>query len=281
MKITDEIRFKLTEIEQAHGIKILYACESGSRAWGFESNDSDYDVRFFFTYDPMAYFTMDKKSIPQVLDSNNIMTHMEFPLDFAGWDIHKALELMLKGNVTPAEWINCPIVYKDNPTFRVLFQEMVKHHFKRVPGYYHYSSMAKADFNDIDMTMKKLLYTFRATLAAQWCRLGIMPPVDMRDLASTFMVCPHVDKAYLSPNEVFTELKEFKLNYPEKKKLDRIVFAEELEHIQLWYEEMQNNPPTKELEKSLELDNNPYHLPRYTEAPMTVDQFLKFSIFSA
>ena len=37
---------KLTELEQSENVRVLHAVESGSRAWGFASPDSDYDVRF-------------------------------------------------------------------------------------------------------------------------------------------------------------------------------------------------------------------------------------------
>ena len=44
----DRIMKKLDEIEKTEEVRILLAVESGSRAWGFASTDSDYDVRFIY-----------------------------------------------------------------------------------------------------------------------------------------------------------------------------------------------------------------------------------------
>src|SRR6186713_3345969 len=101
---------KLAEIELEHKIKILFACESGSRGWQFPSPDSDYDVRFIYVR-PMRYY----------LSVNNQAYDLNFPIngeiDIYGWDIRKVLQLVRKSNTTPFEWLQSPIVYRQQSGF--------------------------------------------------------------------------------------------------------------------------------------------------------------------
>lgn len=64
--MTETIKQKLLELEQTENIKILYACESGSRAWGFASPDSDFDVRFIYVR-PLDYY-LSITNAPDFLD---------------------------------------------------------------------------------------------------------------------------------------------------------------------------------------------------------------------
>lgn len=101
-----EIMNKLESIEQEHGIKILYAVESGSRGWGFASQDSDYDVRFLYIHPTDWYLSIEERK-----------DHIEYPindlLDINGWDIKKAFLLFKKSNPPLLEWLSSPIVYAD------------------------------------------------------------------------------------------------------------------------------------------------------------------------
>ena len=104
MNQADTIRRKLREIEAANQVKILYAVESGSRAWGFASPDSDYDVRYVFI-----------RPIKDYLRIYPLPDHIDGPLDevqdYSGWDIRKALGLLGKSNPSLIEWLHSPIVY--------------------------------------------------------------------------------------------------------------------------------------------------------------------------
>jgi predicted nucleotidyltransferase len=97
---------QLEQIEQEEQVTILYACESGSRAWGFPSQDSDYDVRFIYLHKPEWYLSIyDKRDVIE-RPINNM-------LDINGWDLRKALNLFRKSNPPLLEWLQSPIQYKE------------------------------------------------------------------------------------------------------------------------------------------------------------------------
>ena len=106
--ITEDIQRRLTAAEIEHDVKVLYACESGSRAWGFASPDSDYDVRFIYAHKRDWYLSFDIERRRDVI---------EYPIvddiDIGGWDIRKALYLFTRTNGALLEWLNSPIVYRD------------------------------------------------------------------------------------------------------------------------------------------------------------------------
>ena len=102
----DDINAKLRTIESEHLVRVLFACESGSRSWGFASPESDYDVRFIF-----VRRTEDYLSVFPPRDT------IECPVtdvwDLAGWDLKKALSLMTKGNSSLLEWLTSPVLYRN------------------------------------------------------------------------------------------------------------------------------------------------------------------------
>lgn len=163
MKTT--IQQKLTEIEKKHGIKILYSCESGSRAWGFPSPDSDYDVRFIYT-----------RSLNDYLTIHPPKDHLSFPindeLDIYGWDISKVLQLITKSNTTPFEWLQSPVIYKDDKIFRDELWLLCQSYFCPRSNIHHYLGIAKGAMETIqgeNIKIKKLFYVLRPMLAALWC----------------------------------------------------------------------------------------------------------------
>ena len=109
--MNDQIQQRLRQIEQDRDVRVLYACESGSRAWGFASTDSDYDVRFIYTHDRDWYLSIYERAdgIELGVDEENI--------DLSGWDLRKALRLFLKSNAVIFEWLYSPIVYFQDDTF--------------------------------------------------------------------------------------------------------------------------------------------------------------------
>lgn len=187
--MTNTILNKLNEIEREHGIQILYACESGSRGWQFASPDSDYDVRFIYIRPYDSYL-----SIFQPDDSLSFPINDE--LDIYGWDLRKVLQLMLKSNTTPFEWLQSPIIYREAVGFRQALWELSNHYFSRRSNTHHYLGIAKGALETItgddEIKIKKLFYVLRPLLAAKWCveRNSIAPmtidalmpllPADMR-----------------------------------------------------------------------------------------------------
>ena len=174
------IRTKLKEIEQKENIRILHAVESGSRAWGFASTDSDYDVRFVYVRRPEDYLKLERTR-------DVIEWQLDETLDINGWDLQKTLRLLHKSNPTVFEWNASPIVYSTTPEWASL-QPLVSACFLQKPGLYHYLSMAKRNYHEHlrsdRVRLKKYFYVLRPLLACRWIlEKGTPPPVAFRALA--------------------------------------------------------------------------------------------------
>jgi predicted nucleotidyltransferase len=157
---------RIDEIEATHGIQILLAIESGSRAWGFPSPDSDYDVRFIYKSPLNHYLAISDKK--DTLDFK-----ITDELDLAGWDLKKALYLMFKSNVPLFEWLDSPVVYKEDEKFRAEMNRLCSDYFRVGPGMHHYLSMAKhfiddERFKSSEIPLKKFFYMFRALICTKW-----------------------------------------------------------------------------------------------------------------
>lgn len=178
---------RLKDIESRYDVKILLAVESGSRAWGFASKDSDYDVRFVYIHKKEWYLTLiGGRDVIEELDSDGVM-------DFAGWDLKKALLLMGKGNCAFAEWLNSPIIYYKDEEFFKSVSRLKEDYFRKVSAVNHYYHMAmnhdKRYLEKRGCEMKRFMYHLRGLLAAKYAALyGTYPPVLFEDLVDK-MVC--------------------------------------------------------------------------------------------
>lgn len=173
----------LKEIEDSRPIRILYACESGSRAWGFASPDSDYDIRFVFAREKNSYL-----SVREGLESIDLP--LQGLLDAGGWDIRKAARLLGKSNGALVEWLHSPIVYRNEDGFRERWQDAARAVFSPRSSHAHYRGLAKQMiFGKLDreeVRAKDYLYALRAVLSARWVADGKgIPPVPFPDLVST------------------------------------------------------------------------------------------------
>ncbi len=170
----ERILVQLDEIEREHGVTILYACETGSRGWGFSSPDSDYDVRFIYTH-PLDWYL---KVTPE---RDVIELPIEGLLDINGWELRKALGLLKKGNATLVEWLSSPIVYRADPDFIARIQAEARAVHRPDRGFHHYLHMAKGNFRGYlqgeSVRLKKYLYVLRPVLACLWIErdLGVVP----------------------------------------------------------------------------------------------------------
>ena len=171
---------ELTRIEQQHNVRILLAVESGSRAWGFASPDSDYDVRFVYAHDRNWYLSIfeDRDVIEEMLPDR---------LDINGWDLRKSLRLFSKCNFALNEWLGSPIVYSEVPAFRDRLVKMIPHYFNPISAMHHYRSMADRalteHLTDGQMAIKKLFYVLRPLLACRWIRhTATQPPTEFEKL---------------------------------------------------------------------------------------------------
>ncbi|HLP52618.1 MAG TPA: nucleotidyltransferase domain-containing protein [Chitinophagales bacterium] len=163
---------KLSGIEVANDVRILYACESGSRAWGFASPDSDYDVRFIYIHNRNHYLSIDNQRDVIELPVNEV-------LDIGGWDIRKALGLFYKTNAALYEWLQSPVVYRSDEQFHSALWANAGNYYSLYHGLNHYLSMTKScyegDLQGDEVKLKKYFYALRPILAAKWI-------IDKREL---------------------------------------------------------------------------------------------------
>lgn len=172
----DEILERLRSIEIENSVKIFYACESGSRAWGFPSANSDYDVRFLYVREPNHYLSIDVEHQRDVIELPIVD---EF--DINGWDLRKALKLLKKSNPPLIEWLNSPIVYKEISTISEQFKDLMPKFYSPTSCTYHYLQMAKGNYREYlrgDMvSVKKYFYVLRPIMAIKWIEAndGVVP----------------------------------------------------------------------------------------------------------
>lgn len=160
----ERILEELKKIENVEDVKIIMAVESGSRAWGFASPDSDYDVRFIYVRNKEDYLRLD--GIRDVIEWK-----LDDTLDINGWDIKKALQLIYKSNPTIFEWCASPIVYLEDTAFSQI-KELLPQYFSVKKSLFHYWHMAETNYREYlksDMVrVKKYFYVIRPLLAAKW-----------------------------------------------------------------------------------------------------------------
>ena len=214
--MNQEITSALKDIEKKHSVKILYACESGSRAWGFASTDSDYDVRFIYMHQPDYYLSIfdDRRDV--------IELPIDDLLDISGWDLKKSLSLLYKNNLALFEWINSPIVYLNRDLDNTL-KRLVNSYFKTDRAHYHYFSMAKGFYEDhllnvAKPNMKKFFYCMRTTAACLWVKkFKNMPPVAFEGMLISEIM----------PNAVVKEIQKLILEKSDKTEGDTTANAKE------------------------------------------------------
>ena len=175
----EAIQKKLDEIETKENARILLAVESGSRAWGFASPDSDYDVRFIYVRPRDAYLRLEKRR-------DVIELPIEGALDVNGWDLDKTLRLLHASNPTLFEWFSSPIVYRET-AFADEFRSEMQKYFSSKRGLSHYLSMAGSNYREYlkgdTVKAKKYFYVLRPVLACQWILdKGTPPPMLFSEL---------------------------------------------------------------------------------------------------
>lgn len=189
--ITDEakkiIRQKLIDTAKNNNVIILLAVESGSRAWGFPSTNSDYDVRFIYARTEDEYLSV--KPRRDVIETDIVDENaLGVPLDLNGWDVRKALQLAVKSNAVLIEWLQSPIKYSANVeaisdvlkfvTEITNLQLINKHYYKIM-----INTWKQIEENANEVKVKHYCYALRPALASQWIRqFGTIPPMDMKSL---------------------------------------------------------------------------------------------------
>ena len=178
-----EIMRRLAAVEIRENVRILIAIESGSRAWGFASPDSDYDVRFVYVEKPEWFVQVDTPSdvIERPLDDE---------LDVSGWELRKTLGLLRKSNPTLLEWLDSPLVYRSETAAVSQLRALAEAFYSPPAARNHYLSMAKKNFRGYlqgeSVRFKKYFYVLRPLLAVRWIDQGRgRPPMTFSDLLST------------------------------------------------------------------------------------------------
>jgi predicted nucleotidyltransferase len=174
MKTRPEIESELARLERDDGIAVVYACESGSRAWGFESQDSDYDVRFLYVR-PAAWYL-------SIAPGRDVVERpVSDQLDISGWDLRKALQLLRKSNPPLLEWLQSPIVYRQQAAILSRLRALMPRYYSPAVCYFHYLHMAEGNYREYlrgqQVWLKKYFYVLRPVLACRWIEreCGVVP----------------------------------------------------------------------------------------------------------
>jgi predicted nucleotidyltransferase len=191
-----EIQARLREIEVEEGVRIPYACESGSRAWGFPSVDSDYDVRFIYLRPREWYLSIDVERRQDVIERTG-----DGKLDIGGWDLRKALRLLRKGNPPLMEWLGSPIVYVERFTVADMMRDLLTRHYSPAACLYHYLHMAQGNYREYlkgsTVWVKKYFYVLRPILAIQWIERGLgIVPTEFQVLVNEVVESPNLKEEF-------------------------------------------------------------------------------------
>jgi hypothetical protein len=175
-----EVRRRLDMVRRS-GVRILFAVESGSRAWGFPSPDSDYDCRFVYV-----------RSIEDHLKLSPERDVIEFPIegeiDTGGWDLRKALLLALKGNAVIGEWVHSPHIYEEAHGFRERLAKLLDTIVDPKMVARHYFGLLKRHdqtFSGEKIKLKKLFYALRPAFSLQYMEergFATLPPMNLQQL---------------------------------------------------------------------------------------------------
>jgi predicted nucleotidyltransferase len=217
--------------------RVLFACESGSRAWGFASRDSDYDVRFVYVHRREWYLSVeDRRDVIEVPISED--------LDVSGWELRKALRLLRKSNPPLFEWMKSPVVYRRDAEFYEAFAALSVGFYSPRRSFAHYLHMAFGNWRDYlkgrsEVRLKKYLYVFRPLLACRWIE---------RELGQVPMLFQELVNGVLEESEV----REALLALVERKRVA---------------DELASEPPIEALSRFLESELPRLEALRYEEQP--------------
>jgi len=190
-----EISLRLEKIEKDENVRILFACESGSRAWGFPSQDSDYDVRFIYVHPINWYLSIqDRRDV--------IERPLENLIDESGWELRKALRLLKKSNPPLLEWMQSSVIYRSDSDFVNSFKQLMTNYYSPRQCMYHYLHMAKGNIREYlkgeRVWTKKYFYVLRPILACRWIESGLgIVPMEFQILVDS-VACPPDIRMYIN-----------------------------------------------------------------------------------
>ena len=173
----DKIIQTIKELEQKEDCKILFAAESGSRAWGFASNDSDYDIRVVYVKPEAWYWDISEKK------ADTFETMLPNDLDISAWELKKTLQLFSKCNLALNEWLGSPIIYYAEEEFFAKMKRLLPLYFNPIRAGHHYLALSENSWASLnenkEITLKKLFYALRGLFCAMWsAKFQAMPPTE-------------------------------------------------------------------------------------------------------
>ncbi|MBQ9788214.1 MAG: nucleotidyltransferase domain-containing protein [Lentisphaeria bacterium] len=171
----------LKELERKEDCKILFAAESGSRAWGFASPDSDYDIRVIYVKPEAWYWDISAKK------SDTFAAMLPGDLDISAWELRKTLQLFSKCNPSLNEWLGSPIIYYAEEAFFAEMKRLLPLYFNPIRAGHHYLALAENSWATLnenkEITLKKLFYALRGLFCAMWsANFRTMPPTEFNKL---------------------------------------------------------------------------------------------------
>ncbi|WP_036785904.1 nucleotidyltransferase domain-containing protein [Pontibacillus chungwhensis] len=226
---------KLREIEREYGVKVLYACEAGSRAYGLWNEASDYDVRFIYVHPLDWYLSIDEKR-------DVIEMPISDQLDLSGWELRKALHLLKKSNPSVLEWLHSDVVYDEDEDFMNTLRNITQTAFKPIPVLHHYHKMAKRNLKELgqenEVAVKKYLNVVRPFLMCSMImKFGQFPGINVQYIVDQLIHNQHL-------KEELKYLLEIKTCRPSQTKIDRLsrvdaYIEEQMEEIELYLQDAQ------------------------------------------
>ena len=215
----EKIKKYLSDIEQENDIKILLACETGSRAWGFPSPDSDFDIRIIYKHKKDWYLTLteEKDTIEYFHDNNEI--------DISGWDLRKSLRLLWKSNPPLFERIQSPIIYKVDKDFFTGINSIAQNTYSKIATIHHYLSMAKKAFEEVECSeeykLKRLFYALRASVACLWILERVeIPPIEFGKMLNGLDLPESIIERIVELIEIKSTISETYLHKGEKELIE-------------------------------------------------------------
>ena len=243
----------LKQIEIEYEVKILYACESGSRAWGFPSMNSDYDVRFIYVHKKEWYLSIDqRRDVLEVPKHDKLSIPVNKLLDLNGWELTKALRLFRKSNPPFLEWLHSNIVYYQEGSAFNKLKTLESQIFSPVSCLYHYLKMAKGNYRDFlireEKKIKSYFNIFRPLLASIWIeKYNTFPPIEFNRLLENALPAGVIrDKIYsLIDQKIAGQV----LDHNPKTNLIKPFLRDEIDRLEMYVNELKvDNPdPTESL----------------------------------
>lgn len=193
METQGAILVRLKAAEAEHEVRVVYACESGSRAWGFPSSDSDFDIRFLYIHPIDWYLSIDEQR-----------DVIEYPLveqlDINGWDLRKALRLFQKSNPPLMEWLGSPIRYLEPFSIAAKMRALAVDYYSPQASAYHYLRMAQGNCREHlsgdQVWVKKYFYLLRPIMAINWIEKGLgVVPTEFEKLVNGVVISPELRDA--------------------------------------------------------------------------------------